>query len=137
MLITTPDAAEFPLIYDSWSLSYRKSPWAGTVPNSLWERVSRETMRAIIDRGALVLVAVTPIEGGEGRRVAGYSVSEPDRKILHWIFVKKDFRDLGIGAALRAKTCPGSGWEYTHRTRSSSKFLGPDFKWNPVAARLS
>lgn len=137
MTVTTPTADEFPFIFDSWANSYRKSPWAGTVPNHLWDQVSRETARSLLDRGARVLVAVTPIEGSDERRVMGYIVAEPGDKVLHWIFVKKDYRGLGIGKALLAAMCPGEDhWAYTFRTRASAGFLGGRFHWNPVPARL-
>lgn len=142
MTIDTPTPEEFAFVFDSWGQSYRKSPWAGTVPNHLWDTVSRETARTILDRGALVLVAVTPIAGREDefpavRRVMGYTVSEPKRKLLHWVYVKNDYRGTGIGARLLETTCPGDDeWRYTHRTHASSRFLGPRFTYDPVPARV-
>jgi len=93
MTIDTPTPEEFKLVFDAWGQSFRKSPWAGCVPNHLWDAVSRETARTILDRGALVLVAVTPIAGQEDefpavRRVMGYSVSEPNRRLRLWLYVK-------------------------------------------------
>lgn len=150
MILDQPRAAEYPgdprdeykFIYDSWANSFRKSPWAGCVPNHLYDQVSREAARSILDRGAVVLVAVTPIAGQEEqfpevRRVMGYSVSEPDRNVLHWLYVKDDFRGMGVGRELLEKTCRiDEDWTYTFRTRASSKFLGPRFRWDPVRARV-
>lgn len=137
MTIEPPRADEFAFIFDSWARSFRKSPWAGCVPNHLWDQVSRECAKGLLDRGARVLVAVTPIEGRpDERRVMGYSISEPGRKILHWLYVKEDFRDMGVGAALLEATCPGDEeWIYTHRTKAASRFLGPRFRWDSVPAR--
>jgi GNAT superfamily N-acetyltransferase len=139
--ITTPTADEMPLVYDAWANSYRKSPWAGTVPNHLWDSVSRESIKSLLSRGARVLVAVTPVAGHEAeypavRRVMGYSVSEPSRRVLHWLFVKEKFRRVGIGRALLDATCPDGAYTYTHRTRASSRFLGERFTWDPVPARV-
>jgi GNAT superfamily N-acetyltransferase len=106
--------------------------------------VSRRTMQEILDRGARVMVAFTETPDGE-RRVLGYSVSEPERRLLHWLYVKRDFRGMGIGQRLlddvvksdANKTSAGeSPWEYTHRTRASDKFLGRGWKHNPVPARV-
>jgi GNAT superfamily N-acetyltransferase len=124
------------LVYDAWANSFRKSLWAGCVPNNLWDSVSRAMITDIIDRGAKVIVAVTPIEGGEGRRVMGYTVSEPDRRTLHWLYTKRDYRGLGVGKALLAETCPEGEWTYTCRTGASAGFLGARFHWNPVSARV-
>ena len=141
MTFDTPTADEYALVFDSWAKSYRKSPFAGTVPNHLWDQVSRETAKSLLDRGATVIVAVTPIAGRESeypgvRRVMGYSVSEPGRRILHWLFVKRDYRGVGVGRAILSATCPDGGWTYSHRTRASTKFLGPGYKWDPVTARV-
>lgn len=134
MKIDTPRADEFPLVFDAWARSFKKSPWAGCVPNHLWDQVSRECAHQIVNRGARVLVAVTELPDGT-RRVMGYSVSEPGKKVLHWLFVKKDYRGMGVGKTLLAETCPGHGWTYTHRTRASARFL-PGFTWDPTAARV-
>lgn len=141
MTIDTPTAEEMNLVFDAWANSYRKSPYAGCTPNHMWEQISRECMRGIVERGAKILVLVTPIAGRESeypgvRRVAGYSVSEPTRRVLHWLYVKKDYRSLGVGKQLLAATCDdGVGWSYTHRTRASSRFLGPAYRWDDTAAR--
>jgi GNAT superfamily N-acetyltransferase len=131
------DAApdEYSFVFDSWARSFQKSPWAGCIPNHLYPQVSRAVSSEIVDRGARVLVAFVELPEG-GRRIMGYSVSEPDKRVLHWLFVKKDYRSMGIGRALLAETCPDGEWEYTFRTRASSKFLGERFKHEPVTARV-
>lgn len=135
MQFDVPTAEEMPLVFDSWARSFRKSPWAGCVPNHLWDQVSRAAAAGIVDRGALITVAVTPIEGAEGRRVMGYAVSEPDRRVLHWLFVKKDYRGVGVGGSILKHVAGDGFWTYTHKTRASQKFLGPRFAWDPVPAR--
>lgn len=141
MDLDTPRADEFKIVFDAWANSFRKSPWAGCVPNNLWDQVSRAVATDILDRGARVVVAVTPIAGREDeypavRRVMGYSVSEPDKRVLHWIFVKKDYRGTGVGRTLLHDAAPDGEWTYTFRTRASTKFLGERFRWDPVAARV-
>jgi len=132
-----PTADEMKLVYDAWANSFRKSPWSGCVPNNMWDAVSRAMITDILDRGARVVVAVTPIEGRENeRRVMGYSVSEQGRGVLHWLFVKRDYRGMGVGRQLLDATCPDGNWTYTCRTRASTKFLGSRFHWDPVPSRV-
>jgi GNAT superfamily N-acetyltransferase len=143
MTFDSPQPLEWRLVFDAWANSFRRSPWAGCIPNHLYDEVSRAVAEGIVDRGARVLVAVTPIferenEFPEVRRVMGYSVSEPDRKILHWLYVKDDFRGTGVGRALLKETCPEGQWSYTFRTRASERFLnkhGRRFFHDPVPAR--
>lgn len=128
-----PDETEYALIFDSWARAFQKSPWAGCVPNHKWDEVSRAGISEILDRGALVLVAYVPLEGGT-RRVAGYIVAEPDRKILHWVYVKRDYRidGLSVGTALVRQVVNGPKWLYTYRTHASEPFLREVLgKWAP------
>lgn len=135
MKFDSPTADEYPLVFDAWARSFKKSPWAGCVPNHMWDAVSRATASEIINRGARVVVACAELDDGT-RRVMGYSVSEPG--VLHWLFVKRDYRGMGVGRALLAQTMgtgPGK-WKYTHRTRASQHFLGPAFVHDPTSARV-
>lgn len=140
MQFDSPMADEFPLIFDSWSRSFKKSPWAGCVTNDMWDQVSRKTMTDIIDRGARILVAHVELPEGK-RRVMGYSVSEPSKCVLHWLYVKKDFRDtaLGVQVELLRRTVQDwpidHYWIYTHKTRSSERLLH-GWTWDPTLARI-
>lgn len=141
MQFDSPTPSELPLVYDSWARSYRKSPYAGCVPNHLWDQVSRTSISEILNRGARVVVMVTPVEGSDDRRVIGYSVSEPAKQILHWLYVKDDYRGNGFGRELLRETIrafdPRKPWTYTHRTKASDGFLyGLRFTWNPIPARM-
>lgn len=143
MRFSTPTADEFALIYDSWSRSFRKSPWAGCVLNKDYETTSRNTIGEILDRGARVIVAVQDLEDGS-RRVLGYSVSEPDIATLHWLYVKDTYRvpGLQVGSQLLAETLKAFPpardvtYVYTHRTPASAKFLGHNWRHDPVSARV-
>ncbi len=140
MKYDTPTAEEFPLIYDSWARSFRKSPWAGCVLNRDYDAISRNTIGEILNRGARVICAVVDLDDGS-RRVAGYSVSEPDICTLHWIYVKDTYRVKGmqVGTQLLEETV--KEWRkgvrvYTHRTPASAKFLGHAWTHDPVMARV-
>lgn len=140
MRFDSPTADELPLIYDSWSRSFKKSPWAGCVLNRDYPQVSRNTIGEILDRGARVIVAVVDLEDG-ARRVMGYSVSEPALRVLHWIYVKDNYRlpGLQVGTRLLEETTrewEEGGWSYSHRTHASSRFLGPRWEHDPVTARV-
>ena len=103
MKFDRPAADEWPLVFDSWANSYRKSPFAGTIPNHLYPEVSRAAANDIVARpGARVVVAVMDLPEG-GRRVMGYAVAEPRRNCLHWLFVKQAYRRLGVAKSLVAE----------------------------------
>lgn len=132
-------ADEYAFVFDSWARSFQKSRYAGCIPNHLYPQVSRAGSADILDRGAKVEVAYVDMPDGS-RRVMGYSVSEPQRNILHWVFVKRDYRQLGIGRALvdrvTAECDPAKPKHYTYRTDASAKFLGPSWQWEAKLARV-
>jgi GNAT superfamily N-acetyltransferase len=137
MIFDGPQSEEFAFVFDSWARSFRRSPWAGVIPNHLYDAVSREAAKGIVDRPtARVTIAVAP---GDTRRIMGCSIAEPARNLLHWLYVKESFRHMGIGRALLAETVRdfGAGSHvYTFRTRSSERFLGRQWHWDPVLARV-
>lgn len=142
MILTTPEADELNFVFDSWAKAFRASKWAGCIPNNLYDQVSRACASEIIDRGARVTVAVEVNEAGE-RRICGYSVAEPKRRVLHWLYVKRDLRGLGIGKRLLSEVLSlpsadptnGDGWTYSHKTNASDKFLR-GMRWDPTSARV-
>ncbi len=139
MLFDMPTAEEYPLIFDSWARCWHKSPWAGCVRNCDYDTVSRAMINEIIDRkDTRVSVLYTVTEGG-ARRVMGYSVSEPSRHVLHWLYVKRDFRGVGIGYKLLADVLGPDldrrQWTYTHKTSACDKFLR-GLKHAPQHARV-
>lgn len=135
IVLDTPQAEEFAFIFDSWAKAFMKSPYAGCIRNCDYDEASRRAMSEIVDRGATVTVLAVPLPNGE-RRIAGYSVSEPARKVLHWIYIKRDYRGLGLGRQLRRHVAADvdlQDWIYTYRTNASERFLsakGRRMRWD-------
>lgn len=120
--------SEWNLIFDSWALSWRKSPWSGTVRNCDWPEVSKAASGEIVDRPTTcVRVAWIKTEDGV-RRVKGYIVAEPSKKVIHWIFVKRDYRNQGVARALMQHVMGEDfghrrNWVYTHRTYACARLF--------------
>lgn len=58
--------------------------------------------------------------------IFGYAVYQPT--ILHYVFVKEDFRNNGIAKSLLAQVRPVLS-SYTHRTRTVAPILRRCFEW--------
>ncbi len=135
MKLDSPTASELSFVFDSWARSFKKSKWAGCVRNCDYDATSRGTIGEIIDRGARVTVAVEEMADGT-RNIVGYSVSEPAQKVLHYLYVKRALRGLGIGKRLlNDVTASPVNWRYTHKTYACDRFLRR-MQWDPTPARV-
>lgn len=121
------EKSEWNLIFDAWALSWRKSPWSGTVRNCDWDATSRAAMSEIVDRPTACVRVVWTMTADGVRRVKGYIVAEPSRRIIHWLFVKRDFRGQGVARALMKHVMEDddkrSKWIYTHRTYACARLF--------------
>lgn len=128
-----PDEVRF--ILDAWARSYRDSPWSGTITNDKYAEISRWTITSLVARGAKVLVAIPELGP---RRVVGFVCYEkPD--VLHYVYVKKNFRGNGVARLLVDAAKYAMGTEtpgrFTHRTRASQWLLDDGWRFDPVSAR--
>jgi len=133
-------ALQFPIWHEGriGSPSINLPPGGGTPLHSVHQSI----LKKILDH-SLVLVASDPEEDDH---VFGYCVFEED--CLHWIYVKKDLRRMGLGSYLMARTGLGKVAEdqrdgsprlrYTegeievsHRTPALNHFRDRTFIWNP------
>jgi GNAT superfamily N-acetyltransferase len=133
-------ALQFPIWHEGriGSPSINLPPGGGTPLHSVHQSI----LKKILDH-SLVLVASDPEEEDH---VFGYCVFERD--CLHWIYVKKDLRRMGLGSYLMARTGLGEvaedqndgsprlrymegEIEVSHRTPALNHFKDRKFIWNP------
>jgi GNAT superfamily N-acetyltransferase len=134
-----PTPEELALVHDSWVESFRKSPWGGCVRNDYWQTCQRATIQGILHRGTKLTVVLAPVVEGvhTGRRVMGWACTEPQLEVLHYLYVKADYRKHGIGRALLEHVA--GKWHqprYTHRTRSCDALFPRRWRWDPTPARI-
>lgn len=126
------EADEIPFVVDAWVRSFRDSPWAGCISNDRYQEVMRERVNDLLARGVRVVVAV-PEEGK--RRVFGFIATEaPD--IIHYVYVKKSVRKLGLASRLVAE-CAATSGRFTFRTPASDFLFRRNYTWTPVPARVT
>ena len=117
-------ALQFPIWHEGriGSPSINLPPGGGTPLHSTHQSI----LKKILDH-SLVLVASDPEEDDH---VFGYCVFEED--CLHWIYVKKDLRRMGLGSYLISRSgLSGDVLEVSHRTPALNHFRDRTFIWNP------
>jgi hypothetical protein len=99
-------------VYDSWLNSWRRSPWAGTIPNHLYYETQRETISGLLRRGAQVTILCA--EGLEDF-IIGWACHERTsiEPVLHYLYIKDPYLSFGFHHSL-LDSLNGPGF-YTHR----------------------
>lgn len=116
--------------------SYRKSVFAGCIPNNLFDAVLGETFRQLFDRGAVAHIAVNPADQSHW---LGLLISERTADgvpVVHGCFVKPLYRNSPVADSLfeAAGIDRASKLFFTLRTGPESK-LYPNGRHAPEVAR--
>jgi ribosomal protein S18 acetylase RimI-like enzyme len=96
---------------DAWARESALAPWATGVPPQLFAQYQRRLIARVM-QGAQTTVACSPVTPVHAY---GFVSSGPDYRghpVVHWVYVKGTFRDLGIGRALLEHAMHGriGGW---------------------------
>lgn len=120
---------DVPFVKDAWLNSWRKSRYAGVIPNHLYYDTTRTTIEDLFSRGAVTIVAEYKGE------LLGFACGEvkDGKKVLHYLFTKDAFLRRGVDERL-LNELPGEGPGWF--TFALERFL-KDRTWNhaPEIAR--
>lgn len=85
-------------IYSTWLKSYRQSPWAESMSNDIFFSQHKVLIDSIIARPTASVIVICNPEDEE--QVYGYLVSEANLSILHFAYIKYNYRKLGMMKSL-------------------------------------
>ncbi len=94
---------------------YHGDSWFSVMPKDLFMRCYAPVVEALIVRNFVKVACLTD----DPDVIIGYSIVNPTLQVLHWIYVKKPFRGMGIGKAL----IPTLVTTFTHLTRAGKSLL--------------
>ena len=106
---------DYNFVLSSWAHSFKGSPWAGVCPNNLWHPQMKETLDQLLERGATVLMAVADDDTDHLIGYVCYETGLSGVAVIHYVFVKDEFRTGGMGKALLSIAANGK-FIYTFRT---------------------
>jgi hypothetical protein len=126
-----------PFVVKSWLSSFRKSDWAGPIPNNEYERVYTGTINQLLARGATVLVACNPDNPNHILGWLCYEFTRDGRPVVHYVYVKSLWRQavkrygtaVGVATSLFAAAGidPKARFFYTFRTNRAHHFPGGSY----------
>lgn len=134
--LRAPIPADLGYIRSTWLSSYRTSPYAGVVPNNLYDDVYSATIDQLILRGLQFVVVANP---AAPELLIGWLAFEPgptgsqlpaSTPVVLFGFVKPTYRRLGVMSQLLASIgIRGStSFFYVFRTACSKYFRGGKYR---------
>lgn len=119
----------------AWLKSFRRSPFAGVIPNDLYHATYKNCFDQLLQRGMKVTVVCNTSNPDQLLGFIAYETAANGTPVVHYLFVKDVFRGNGIGKLLLAdaNVKRGSPFIYTFKTSDSRKLRGG--KHVPAVAR--
>ncbi len=91
---------DFAFVKRRWAGEMRHAPWSRGVPGSVYWGSQYKTIEALLLQSSTIL-AVDPADSQHLYGVIVFHRAQV-RAILHWLFVKAEYRKLGLAKALLA-----------------------------------
>lgn len=116
-------------IFATWLKSYKhSSAFASRIPDKLFFKGHHAVLERLLPRCEVLITTLA----GEPNTIIGYAVLEPS--VIHFVYVKKPFRQMGVASGLLAHIDPNA-CIYTHETQMWRHLLlkWPNAQYNPYA----
>lgn len=125
------DPEERVFITKSWLDEYRRVPSSGTIPAHLFAKLYVPVVHHVLDNPDVTTLVAC--HSSAPSVVLGFIVTESGftRPVLHFLFVKPDYRGNGIAKALlaAANLNPKEPFFYTYETEFTGKHLRAGDRW--------
>jgi GNAT superfamily N-acetyltransferase len=134
--VRPPTEKDYPFILQSWVRTYARSFEEGPLwPRAIADAVHASVQRRLSRAGVEVAVATNPTNPWF---IFAYVVFErtPDGPVVHWVYVKDMYRNMGIGSDLVAYArgdAPGP-LRITYRTPAAARLM-PEAVYAPKLTR--
>jgi len=116
-----PGGDDKKFVLDPWLKGWKKSPFAGIVPNNLFNQVFFEGVNQLMGRGMQILI----MESEDPETQIGFiAFEEAAIPVIHYVYVKPVLRGMGFFPRLleAAGAVSGQPFLYTYRTPDCRKF---------------
>jgi GNAT superfamily N-acetyltransferase len=130
-VITLRPAApeDLPFIYSTWLKGlYGGNSLFGLIPYPTYMAAYSNVLAGLIERNRAIVACLSE----DPSVVVGYSVISPDEATVHWVYVRKAWRKLGVARSL----VPRDARYITHLTKTGQSLMKklPRAVFNPFRA---
>lgn len=109
-------------VLSTWTEAWKKSPWAGCIPNHRARAWITESIEDLVKNGAQISVAC---DDTVPAAIIGFACHGPatldGKAVLHFLYVKELLRPLGVQNALMDAVAGERPGFYTYRTRQTAE----------------
>lgn len=93
-----PETNDLDFVTSTWSRAFKSSPAAGVIADEDWAPIMHPQIRRLIARpGVRTLLAC---DRDDPRFLYGFIAGEPERRVVHFCYVKQAFRRAGCARQL-------------------------------------
>jgi len=120
---------DLPFVFSCWLRSYRhSSQFAKKISNATYYKWHHAIIEHLIGTAGTQVRIIHPT--GDTGTILGFScISMYDNKpVVHFVYIKKAFREMGLAKKLIWETGPGY---FSHMTENLKLDRHPDFEYNP------
>lgn len=114
-------SSDYNFVLSNWQSSFRTSWYAGVIPNNLYYSVVKTLIDQLINRGMVTMVLCNTEDTDQLLGFISYELDSNNAYILHYIYVKPDFRNMGFAGFLTKAINLPEKYIYTHRTKFSDR----------------
>jgi GNAT superfamily N-acetyltransferase len=102
---------------------YHGNGWFGKIDKTVYFANYHKVIEALLSRSVVKVACLAD----EPDVVLGYSITSPDNITLHWVFVKKAWRKMGLAKRL----VPPTITTVSHITRLGETLMPSTWSFNP------
>lgn len=128
--------ADVEYVRKTWLDAFYRSPWAGCVPNNLYEEVYTQAIDQLLARGSKLLLIRNPANPQLIVAWICYELTPRGEAVVHFLFTKPTYRKHGAANALLQAVlgaCQQERFFYTFRTANARFFQAGTYR--PEIAR--
>lgn len=121
-------SGDYNFVLAGWAKTFRNSFYSGTCQNRNFHSQMKDTFDFLLSRGMTVILACNKENPDQLFGFVAYEVAENGTFVVHYLYVKPDWRGHKISKALLEAIELPEKFAYTHHTECSQYYPGGEYR---------